>query len=146
MSLPNRTTLQYELDDEFDLIVLSSDKYVHRNFDDVTKRASFTYRLPHPLDLARGWQLALIKVSIPITDNWRVQDSPHSGLGLSGKTNGILAHIRNTLNDTVVSQISLDRNKPHHNLFQLSQDVFTLFSLNRVLLPLHRAPSTDDIF
>ena len=44
MSLTNRTTLHYEVDYVFDLIVLSSDKNVKPNFDYVTRRASFIYR------------------------------------------------------------------------------------------------------
>ena len=82
MSLKNRSNLHYEADDMFDLIVLSNDKNVQSNFDDVTRRASFIYRLPHPLDLTRGWQVALVKMTIPVTDNSQVQDSPHSTLGL----------------------------------------------------------------
>ena len=73
MSLKNRSTLHYEVDDVFDLIVLSNDKNVQKNFDDVTRRASFIYRLPHPLDLTRGWQVALVKMTIPVTDNSQVQ-------------------------------------------------------------------------
>ena len=28
------------------------------------------YCLPRPLDLAHGWQVALVKMTILVTDNW----------------------------------------------------------------------------
>ena len=117
MSLTNRSTLHYEVDDLFDLTVLSNDKNVQRNFNDVTRRASFIYCLPCPLDLTRGWQVALVKMTIPVADNSRVQDSPHSNLGLEGKSNKILACIRNTQNNKIAANISWDRNKSYQNFF-----------------------------
>lgn len=144
MSLTNRTTLHYEVDDVFDLIVLSNDKNVQRNFDDVTKRASFIYRLPYPLDLARGWQVALVKMTIPVTDNCQVQDAAHSNLGLGGKSNKILACIRNPLNNKIVAEISWDRNKSYHNFFQLAQDILLRLALNNRLLFIHNEPPVDN--
>ena len=134
MSLTNRSTLHYEVDDLFDLTVLSNDKNVQCNFDDVTRCASFIYRLPYPLDLTRGWQLALVKMTIPVTDNSRVQDSPHSNLGLEGKSNKILACIRNTQNNKIAPNISWDRNKSYQNFFQLAQAVLTRFALSNTLM------------
>lgn len=142
MSLTNRSTLHYEVDDLFDLTVLSNDKNVQRNFDDVTRRASFIYRLPYPLDLTRGWQVALVKMTIPVTDNSRVQDSPHSNLGLEGKSNKILACIRNTQNNKIAANISWDRNKSYQNFFQLAQDVLTRFALSNTLMCVQDVSST----
>ena len=45
MSLTNRSTLHYKIDDLFDLTVLSNDKNVQRNFDDVTRRATVYHTL-----------------------------------------------------------------------------------------------------
>lgn len=144
MSLTNRSTLHYEVDDVFDLIVLSNDKNVQRNFDDVTRRASFIYRLPYPLDLSRGWQVALVKMTVPVTDNSQVQDSQHSTLGLDGKSNKVLACIRNTQNNEVVADISWHRNKSYQNFFQLVQDILVRFTLNNTLVCIQNAFSTDD--
>ena len=145
MSLKNRSTLHYEVDDGFDLIVLSNSKNVQKNFDDVTRRASFIYRLPHPLDLTRGWQVALVKITIPVTDNSQVQDSPHSTLGLGGKSNKILACFRNTQNNTIVDNISWDRNIPKsfQNFFQLAQDVLSRFTSNNTLMCVQNVFPTD---
>ena len=143
MSLKNRSNLHYEVDDVFDLIVLSNDKNVQSNFDDVTRRASFIYRLAHPLDLTRGWQVALVKMTIPVTDNSQVQDSPHSTLGLGGKSNKILACIRNTQNNRIVDDISLDRNKSFQNFFQLAQEVLSRFASNNTLMCVQNVLPTD---
>ena len=143
MSLKNRSTLHYEVDDVFDLIVLSNDKNVQSNFDDVTRRTSFIYRLAHPLDLTRGWQVALVKMTIPVTDNSQVQDSPHSTLGLGGKSNKILACIRNTQNNRIVDDISLDRNKSFQNFFQLAQEVLSRFASNNTLMCVQNVFPTD---
>ena len=143
MSLTNRTTLHYEVDDVFDLVVLSNDKNVQRNFDDVTRRASFIYRLPYPLDLTRGWQVALVKMTFPVTDNSQVQDSPHSTLGLGGKSNKILACIRKTQNNEIVAVISWDRNKSYQNFFHLAQDVLTRFASNNILMYVQNVSATD---
>ena len=142
MSLTNRSTLHYEIDDLFDLTMHSNDKNVQRNFDYVTRRASFIYRLPYPLDLTRGWQVALVKMTIPVTDNSRVQDSPHSNLGLEGKSNKILACIRNTQNNKIAANISWDRNKSYQNFFQLAQDVLTRFALSNTLMCVQNVSST----
>ena len=143
MSLKNRSTLHYEVDDLFDLIVLSNDKNVQSNFDDVTSRASFIYRLPHPLDLTRGWQVALVKMTIPVTDNSQVQDSAHSTLGLGGKSNKILACIRNTQNNKIIVDISWNRNKTFQNFFQLAQDVLSQFASNNTLMCVQNVFPTD---
>jgi len=142
MSLTNWSTLHYKKDDLFDLTVLSNDKNVQHNFDDVTRCASFIYRLPYPLDLTRGWQVALVKMKITVTDNSRVQDSPHSNLGLEGKSNKILACIRNTQNNKIAAYISWDRNKSYQNFFQLAQDVLTRFALSNPLMCAQDVSST----
>ena len=140
MSLTNRTTLHYEVDDVFDLVVLSNDR-------NVTRRASFIYRLPYALDLTRGWQVALVKMTFPVTDNSQVQDSPHSTLGLGGKSNKILACIRNTQNNEIVADISWDRNKSYRNFFHLAQDVLTRFASNNILMCVQNvSPQITEIF
>ena len=82
-------------------------------------------------------------MTIPVTDNSQVQDSPHSTLGLEGKSNKILACIRNTQNNRIVDDISLDRNKSFQNFFQLAQEVLSRFASNNTLMCVQNVFSTD---
>ena len=86
--------------------------------------------------------MALVKMTIPVTDNSRVQDSPHSNLALEGKSNKILACIRNTQNNKIAANISWDRNKSYQNFFQLAQDVLTRFALSNTLMCVQNVSST----
>ena len=87
--------------------------------------------------------MALVKMTFPVTDNSQVQDSPHSTLGLGGKSNKILACIRNTQNNEIVADISWDRNKSYQNFFHLAQDLLTRFVSNNTLMCVQNVSPTD---
>ena len=76
-------------------------------------------------------------------DNSQVQDSPHSTLGLGGKSNKILACIRNTQNIKIVVAISWSRNKKFQNFLQLAQDVLSRFASNNTLTCVQNVFPTD---
>ena len=87
--------------------------------------------------------MALVKMTIPVTDNSQVQDSAHSTLGLGGKSTKILACIRNTQNNKIVVDISWNRNKTFQNFFQLAQDVLSRFASNNTLMCVQNVFPTD---